>query len=129
MKVFPNCQKAQCWKQLKTDRYEGQNYVLHLPSHRTTSYIYYQTPRYVKNVSATTLSYRRDSPKCSKTKSKSLVVYGIQLGDIVSPRCLLTESDISACISPSNVIGIQVTLSWFKFEPLKGPVALFGCEC
>ena len=36
---------------------------------------------------------------------------GIQLGDIVSPRCLLTESDISACLSPSNAISIQVTLS------------------
>ena len=52
---------------------------------------------------------------------------GIQLGDIVSPRCLLTESDISACPSPSNAIRIQVTLGWFTFEPLKGPVALFDC--
>ena len=30
MKVFPKCQKAQCWKQLKTAWYEGQKYVLHL---------------------------------------------------------------------------------------------------
>ena len=52
---------------------------------------------------------------------------GVQLGDIVSPRCLLTESDISACLSPSNMISIQVTLGWFTFEPLKGPVALFDC--
>ena len=52
---------------------------------------------------------------------------GIQLGDIVPPRCLFTESDIYACLSPSNVIGIQVTLGWFTFEPLKGPVALFDC--
>ena len=44
---------------------------------------------------------------------------GIQLGDIVSPRCLLTESDISACLSPSNAISIQVTLGWFTLEPLK----------
>ena len=53
--------------------------------------------------------------------------YGIQLGDIVPSRCLLTESDISACLSPSNAIGIQVTLGWFTFEPLKGPVVLFDC--
>ena len=52
---------------------------------------------------------------------------GIQPGDIVYPRCLLTETDISACLSPSNAIGIQVTLGWFTFEPLKGPVALFDC--
>ena len=52
---------------------------------------------------------------------------GIQLGDIVSPRCLLTESHISACLSLSNAIGIQVTLGWFTFEPLKGPLALFDC--
>ena len=52
---------------------------------------------------------------------------GVQLGYIVSPRCLLTESDISACHSSSNMIGIQVTLGWFTFEPLKGPVALFDC--
>ena len=52
---------------------------------------------------------------------------GIQLGDIVYPRCLLTESDISACLSLSNAIGIQVTLGWFTFEPLKGPVALSDC--
>ena len=52
---------------------------------------------------------------------------GIQLGDIVSPRCLLTESGISACLSPSNAISIQVTLGWFTFEPLKGPLALFDC--
>ena len=50
---------------------------------------------------------------------------GIQLGDIVSPRCLLTESDISAWLSLSNAIGIQVTLGWFTFESFKGPVALF----
>ena len=50
---------------------------------------------------------------------------GIELGDIVSPRCLLTESDISAYLSPSNAICIQVTLGWFTFEPLKDPVALF----
>ena len=52
---------------------------------------------------------------------------GIQLGDIVSPRCLLTESDISACLSLRNAIFIQVILAWFTFEPLKGPVALFDC--
>ena len=39
----------------------------------------------------------------------------------------LTVSDISASLSPSNAIGIQVTLGWFMFEPLKGPVALFDC--
>ena len=50
-----------------------------------------------------------------------------QLGDIVFPRCLLTESDISACLSPSNAIGIQVALGWFTFEPPNGPVALFDC--
>ena len=52
---------------------------------------------------------------------------GIQFGDIVSPRCLLTESDISTCLSPSNAIGIQVALGRFTFDPLKGPVALFDC--
>ena len=52
---------------------------------------------------------------------------GIQHGDIVSPRCLLTESDISACLSPTKAIGIQVTLGWFTCEPFKGPVALFDC--
>ena len=31
------------------------------------------------------------------------------------------------CLSPSNAIGIRVTLGWFTFEPLKGPVALFDC--
>ena len=30
---------------------------------------------------------------------------GIHIGDIVSPRCLLTESDISACPILSNAIG------------------------
>ena len=30
-------------------------------------------------------------------------------------------------LSPSNAIDIQVTLGWFTFEPLKGPVALFDC--
>ena len=52
---------------------------------------------------------------------------GIQLGHIVSPRCLLTELNISACLSTSNAIGIQVTLGWFTFEPLKSPVVLFDC--
>ena len=52
---------------------------------------------------------------------------GIQLGDIFSPRCLRTESDIYACLSLSNAIGIQVTHGWFTFEPLMGPVALFDC--
>ena len=33
----------------------------------------------------------------------------IHLGDIISPRCFLTVSDISASLSPSNAIGIQVT--------------------
>ena len=42
---------------------------------------------------------------------------GIQLGDIVVQRCLLTESDISASLSPSNAINIQVILGWFTFEP------------
>ena len=46
---------------------------------------------------------------------------------IVSPRCLLTKSDISACLSPSNAIGIQVALGWFTFEPPNGPDALFDC--
>ena len=49
----------------------------------------------------------------------------IHLGDIISPRCFLTVSDISANLSPSNAIGMQVTLGWFTFEPLNGPVALF----
>ena len=52
---------------------------------------------------------------------------GIQLADIVSPRCLFTESDISACLSSSNALNMQFTLGWFTFEPLKGPVALFDC--
>ena len=47
----------------------------------------------------------------------------IHLGDIISPRCLLTVSDISASLSNA----IQVTLGWFTFEPLKGPVVLFDC--
>ena len=51
----------------------------------------------------------------------------IHLGDIISLRCFLTVLDISASLSPSNAIGIQVTLGWFTFEPLKGPVALFDC--
>ena len=51
----------------------------------------------------------------------------IHLGDIISPRCFLTVSDISASLSPSNAISIQVTLGWFTFEPLKGPIALFDC--
>ena len=33
----------------------------------------------------------------------------IHLGDIISPRCFLTVSDISVSLSPSNAIGIQVT--------------------
>ena len=49
------------------------------------------------------------------------------LGDIISPRCFLTVSDISASLSPSNAIDIQVTIGWLTFEPLKGPVALFDC--
>ena len=48
----------------------------------------------------------------------------IHLGDIVSLRCILTDSDIYACLSPNNAIGIQITLGWFTFEHLKGPVAL-----
>ena len=52
---------------------------------------------------------------------------GIQLGDIVSPRCLLTESDISACPSPRYAIKIQVTLGWFTFEPLKELRSLIAC--
>ena len=53
----------------------------------------------------------------------------IQLGDIVSPRCLLTESDISACLSSSNATGIQITLGWFVFEPLnKLNIKLFFYE-
>ena len=51
----------------------------------------------------------------------------IHLGNIISPKCLHTVSDISASLSPSNAISIQVTLGWFTFEPLKGPVALFDC--
>ena len=49
----------------------------------------------------------------------------IYLGDIISPRYLPTVLDISASHSPSNAIGIQVTLGWFMFEPLE--VALFDC--
>ena len=49
----------------------------------------------------------------------------IHLGDIISPRCFLNVSDISASLSPSNAIGIQVKLGWFTFEPLKGHAALF----
>ena len=52
---------------------------------------------------------------------------GIHLGDIISPKLFRTLSDISASLSPSNAIGIQVTLGWFTFEPLMGPVALFDC--
>ena len=37
---------------------EGQKYVLLLASHQTTSYIYYQTPRYVQDVLAMTLSWK-----------------------------------------------------------------------
>ena len=34
----------------------GQKYVLYLTSHQTTSYMYYQAPRYVQDGLATTLS-------------------------------------------------------------------------
>ena len=50
----------------------------------------------------------------------------IHLGDIISPRCFLTVLNIAASLNPSNVIGIQVSLGWFTFEPLESPVAL--CE-
>ena len=30
-------------------------------------------------------------------------------------------------VNPSNVIGSQVILGWFTFEPLDGPVSLFDC--
>ena len=43
---------------------------------------------------------------------------GIQLVDIIPPICLLTESDISACLSPSNAIGIQVTLGQSELKRL-----------
>ena len=36
----------------------SQKYVLHLASHQTTSCIYYQTPRYVQDVFAITLSWK-----------------------------------------------------------------------
>ena len=49
----------------------------------------------------------------------------IHLGDIFSSRCFLTVSDISASMSLSNAIGIQITLRWFTFDPLNGPVELF----
>ena len=45
--------------------------------------------------------------------------------DIISPICFLTVSDISVSLIPSNAIGIHVTLGWFMFESLKGPVVLF----
>ena len=32
--------------------------VLHLASHQTTSYIYYQTPRYMQDILAMTLSWK-----------------------------------------------------------------------
>ena len=52
----------------------------------------------------------------------------IHLGDIISPRCFLTVSDISASLSPSNAIIIQVTLCWFTFEPLKALLrSLIAC--
>ena len=51
----------------------------------------------------------------------------IHLGDIISPRCIFTVSDISASLSLSNAIGIQVTLGWLTFEPLEGPVSVFDC--
>ena len=50
----------------------------------------------------------------------------IHLGDIISPRCFLTESDISASLSPSNAIGIQVTLGWLTFVPIESHVAIEG---
>ena len=50
--------ETQCWKQLKAAWYEGQKYVLHLASRQTISYIYYQTPRYVQDVLAMTLSWK-----------------------------------------------------------------------
>ena len=37
----------------------------------------------------------------------------IHHGVIISPRCLLAVSDISASLSPRNAIGIQLTLGWF----------------
>ena len=47
--------------------------------------------------------------------------------NIISPRYFLTVSDISVSLSPGKVIGIQVTLNWFTFEPLEAHVALFDC--
>ena len=35
----------------------GQKYVFYLTSHQTTSYMYYQTPRYVQDGLAMTLSW------------------------------------------------------------------------
>ena len=61
------------------------------------------------------------------TPNKLIRCLRIHLGDIISPRCFLTVTDISARLSLSSAICIQDTLGWFTFEPLKGPVALFGC--
>ena len=61
------------------------------------------------------------------TSNRLIRCLRIHLGDIISPRCFLTVTDISAKLSLSNAICIQDTLSWFTFEPLKSPVALFGC--
>ena len=51
----------------------------------------------------------------------------INPGDIISPRCFLTLSYISASLGLSNAIGIQVTLGRFTFESLENPVSLFDC--
>ena len=51
----------------------------------------------------------------------------IHLRDIISPKCFLTVSNISASLSPSNAIDIQVTLDCVTFELLEDPVALFDC--
>ena len=51
----------------------------------------------------------------------------IHLGDMISPRCFLTVSDISVSLSPSNAISIQIIPGWFTFKPPNGLVALFDC--
>ena len=40
----------------------------------------------------------------------------IHLGDINSPKCFLTVSDISASLHHNNAIGIQLIRGWFTFE-------------
>ena len=75
----------------------------------------------MKNSISGFLSFDFENPISSKFNGCLI----IHFGDIISPRCFLSVSNISAGLSPSNVISIQVTLGWFTFEPLDSPVALF----